>query len=65
VGDANGFFLFSLLARPLMIRHCLAARVLIAISGWIAMAEEKGTYTNPVYSSGMPDPGVLVHDGNY
>ncbi|WP_197526622.1 glycoside hydrolase family 43 protein [Botrimarina colliarenosi] len=30
-----------------------------------AMADEPTSFTNPVYSENMPDPGVLLHEGTY
>jgi arabinan endo-1,5-alpha-L-arabinosidase len=47
-----------------MTRSCLIVLALLTLAG-AAIAEEKTTYTNPVYSGGMPDPGVLLHEGTY
>lgn len=47
-----------------MTRARLILLALLSLSG-AAPAKDKATYTNPVYSGGMPDPGVLLHEGTY
>lgn len=49
---------------PMFLR-LLALFILFSVTATVGMAAEPVTYKNPVFTGGMPDPGVLLHEGRY